>query len=134
MNILNDVRERLGDAGVVGGVTGWRYFIGYTPTTPDLVVVGLETGGREPDSQGGQIHYPTFQVKVRAAKGDYRAARAKMMECYSALHNQALYDHDLSPPQQYTYCYAEHSGPIPLGRDENERVILVMNFKCMTAR
>jgi hypothetical protein len=134
MSVLDDIYNRMEAAGVFGGATGWTGYKGFKPETPDKVVVIYLTPGEPPDQSQASFDYPRFQVFVRSAKDSDADAYIKIQDVFDALHNQTLTDGAMSPPTPWTYCYAVQTGPLPLGRDANGRLQLVINFKGMKPR
>lgn len=130
---LSDIGAFLEAAGLIGGATGWTFFENYSPATPDQAVVARDTGGA-PGEATSAIDYPTFQLMVRSGKLRSDLARAKMIECYNALHEGDIPDSTTSPPRQLVYCFGVQSSPLYIGTDENERPEFVINFRAMAHR
>jgi hypothetical protein len=133
MPLLNDVATHLENAGIVGGSSGWTVFKGILPTSPDQAVALYDTGGPPPDQTSGTRHsFPTFQIRVRAAKYRYDLARTQFDAVVNSLNDPTLYvlDDGASPTAKYVYCYPETSGPTTF-YDENERPQLVGRFRTM---
>lgn len=73
-----------GSVGAFGPGSGWRIFIAKEPTSPDTVVTVYDTGGLTPNPKW-LLDFPSVQVRVRGAKGEYAAARVKAVEAKDVL-------------------------------------------------
>ena len=97
------------------------------PQISDNAICLYETPGRPPETYL-KLEYPSFQVKIRCARGNYDAMRTQLQSIYLLLHaNVSLGD-------LYTYCYSQGSAPLPMGTDEKRRQTLVWNFRTMRTR
>lgn len=131
MSLLDDIATKLDDAGVgdiaaTGGAsTGWTIYKSYQPNAPDQVITINELPGSLRDqTEGTEYEFPGFQIVVRGAELEYDVARIKMDEVIAELNNVAI--------SGFVYIFADAS-PIPLGYDENQRPIIVLNFSTMKA-
>jgi len=124
MALLDDIGDFLTAQGVVGGATGWTLRLSHLTPTPDKVVVVYETPGLAPDQTVGLgAEFPGIQVRARASALDYESLRSKLQDIYNVLNNATI--------SGYVYCYAQQSGPLPMGLDENERPGMVWNYQLM---
>lgn len=125
MSILDDVGDLLTTDLIVAGNTGWALGKGYTPPSPDKIIVIYERGGLPPDETPGDAHsFPEIQIRGRGAEFGYAALRIKMQEVYDSLNNATL--------AGYVYCYPNQSGPILLQIDKaDNRPVLIWDFKTM---
>jgi len=109
------------------GTIGSTLFEGHMPATPDNCVCIYETGGLELD-RDIPVEEPTFQVLIR--NKTYAGARAKaasVVTAFQAVRNQTL------TATYFYYIFAQQS-PYSLGRDENERAEITVNFICKIRR
>jgi hypothetical protein len=88
MALLEDVRTRLANAGVVN--TSWPCYIGFLPddTGKDQAIVLTYTGGFQQDTLGDENLKETFQVVVRGTYLGHATCEAKWRSMYSALHSR----------------------------------------------
>ena len=124
MALLDDIGTALTDAGVVS--SGWSLFKSFSPDAPDQCITVYETGGVAPaQTPGLGAQWPSFQVRVRGKRLEYDVARTKLQAVHDALNNATV--------SGYVYVYVAHSGVIPLGHDEKQRPLIVLNFDTMKA-
>lgn len=134
--LLEDIRNILVEAGIVGGSTGWVIGRAFMPPAPDKIVVLYETPGSAPDitkdpSVSKAYDEPGFQVRIRGTKFKYQETRAKLQEVFLALHQN---EPAVTSGEDYIFIYAVSSGPLPMGKDSNDRDELVWNFRVMRER
>jgi hypothetical protein len=121
-----DIKDMLDSSSVGAGVGtyGVDLFYNTIPPTPDACVVVLDSGGFDPEPRF-EHDIPTVQVRVRGAKRAHRAAYVKAQAVKAALHGKAGEEWNGT-----WYILILQEGEIlPLGRDENERPELTLNFK-----
>lgn len=122
----DDIATLLENAGVAlkGPGTGWRLFIGGLPSSPDSVVGVERSGGLAPNPKYA-LDFPQIQVVVRGPPGETQSVDAKAEEVKRALLG--------IPPQ--TGAFGEIWGITmlsdiaPLGRDEQDRKMVSLNFQ-----
>ena len=134
--LLDDIADYLASQGGSGvGVVGTNLFKGYRPETPDLCLAIYETGGMRPTramtpSAGTVVtENPGLQLVGRSAPEDYQTVRTRMHNAFVLL--------DGFPERSingtlYKYIVARQSIQ-GMGRDENQRVLLVANFDVVKA-
>lgn len=127
--LLDEIGQFLIDQNLVGGATGWTLAKGWMPPEPNKVVGVFEYPGEPPFAGRIEIDIPAFQIRVRAEKEDYVAARTEIEAIYLALHG---YSGTLSGV--YYVMITALASPLPLGRDENERPEIVQNFSAKRSR
>lgn len=96
---------------------------GSMPSTPDNVVCIYNSGGYERDSSGTEVEEPTFQIVVRNT--DFDAAEALCNTIKDLLHGKST--------TKFLNIF-QQGDILPLGRDENNRTELSMNFRCYYRR
>lgn len=132
---LDQIKRHLAELSVVDGSTGWLCRLSDMPSTPDKVVVLYETPGDPPDvDESGAVEYdePGLQVRVRGEVDDYAAARNKIQDVFEALHENE--PTAMTGETIIVYLYATQSGPLPMGKDSNNRPELVWNFRVKKQR
>ena len=74
-SIEEGLRDKLVAAGLgtFEALTGWSIHIGREPASPDSAIIIARTGGTPPDPKW-LLDFPTFQIRVRGAKGNYKTA------------------------------------------------------------
>lgn len=104
----------------------WPVFVSREPESPDAAITVYDTGG---DQDTNELDYrPTFQVRVRSAS--YPAAYEKAAAIRDAL----------VIPNALTLGEVDYQGVFlvsdvsPIGRDDNDRHLLVMNFRAIRDR
>jgi hypothetical protein len=112
--------------GTWAGSSGWSINVSREAVSPDKCITIYDTGGEEPDTD--QLdERPTFQVRVRSAKtGDaYLDAHAKQVAIRDLLTAEI-------PPVMNGVAYVgimQMSEIASIGRDENDRHLLVANYR-----
>lgn len=131
--LVDDVMDLLTTGGA--GTKGTDIFGGdQFPDTPSTAVMVRPYGGLAPlttfgDTQGtATLEYPRIQIETRAS--GYVQARAKMELCFQALQNVKQ---KTINGKTYQWMYALQSEPIPLGKDDQQRTRLALNFECFKA-
>lgn len=127
-SVVDDVVDRLIAAGLIEGGTGWKGFVNEMPPEPDQIVGVFESGGGPPGTRL-DMDRPTFQVRVRAAKHDWPAARAKIKAIFASLHK-------FTGALTGTYYVAIMAAGdvLPLGLDANNRPELTQNYEALRSR
>jgi len=97
------------------------------PETPDDCIALTAAGGESPDLVAS-IEFPTLQVIVRAATR--ATAKANANTVYTTLHGASELTLN---SRRYLFIKANHA-PECLGRDKNNRISYVINFKVIKAR
>jgi hypothetical protein len=101
-------------------------FIGREPPTPDLCVTLYDTGGRGPSlsfEATEQYHYHTFQARVRSRT--YSDGMNLAHDLMGSLHGRG---HEEWNNTTYQLIRA-YTAPALIGRDELDRLIIVVNFE-----
>lgn len=127
--MLEAIGTQLQTAGV--GTLGSTLFLSTMPETPDACVAVYEYEGTEPDFTMGAglyaIQRPRIQVKARGLREDYPNTRDKANAARDAL--SAIVNQTLSGVQ---FVRISPSGStMPLGLDENDRPMVVVNFQVL---
>lgn len=117
--------------GLVGGATTWKGFWDHF-AGDDRVLAFMNESGKQPEV-GVAIDYPSVQVLGRgtASVNGYQALSDKMLEVFNALH---AIPQEVGKPlwADLTSCIAR--GTIQnLGKDENNRPMMSLNFNLITA-
>lgn len=104
-------------------------FVGHMPAEPDTAVMILASGGPPTAGRYGYDE-PAVQLLVRGPRYDRRPAKALADSLYGALQNlhQVVLDDGGADEAHVVRCLAQQSHPVDLGRDENERHELSINF------
>ena len=132
MALLDEISARLiaQGVGVAGSTANWVVKKGWMAPAPDRAIGIFETGGFPNDGhESALIDRPTFQIRVRAPKGGYSTARAKIAAARTALEvgNTTL------SGRRYVHIVAQ-SEPSFLGYDDNQRPELILNFTALRSR
>lgn len=93
------------------------------PGTPDECVCIYDSGGFDP--QPNDLERPTVQIKVRGTKNGYSAAYSLAKSIRSELHE---YANQTVNSTRYIQIYAQ-GDILYLGKDDNQRPLLSMNFR-----
>ncbi len=118
--LLDDVGTQLDTDLVTGGATGWTLFKSYLPPSPDQIVSIYETSGEFPDVN---FTFPGLQIFVRAGEFEYVLARNKMDGVISSLDNATV--------SGYSYIFATTSPQLLRVDNQENRILIVLNFKVM---
>jgi hypothetical protein len=94
-------------------------YIGDMPKTPDNAVAIYNTGGYKRDLTGTYVEEPTFMIHVR--NSSYAAGEIVCSTVMDLLHGHTT---------TKLMMIENESGPMDLGRDENNRPKWSMNFRC----
>jgi hypothetical protein len=137
MPLLDAIADWLITQGVVGGSTGWPMFRGFVPPDPDQAIIVTEIPGEDTDIIRdltiGEQPFDTvgFQIRGRGAVNNYQSLRNQMQVVFQALHQ-------MEPPtvqgERFVFIYAKTSGPLPMGKDTQNRDELSWNFRAMRLR
>lgn len=124
----DDVVDYLIAQGTVEGATGWKAFVNEMPAEPDQIVGVFEAGGGPPETRI-DMNRPAVQIRVRAGRHDWPAARAKIKAVFDLLHK-------FSGALTGTYYVAiiAAGDVIPLGLDANDRPELAQTYSMMRSR
>lgn len=131
--LLDDICDLLSSGGTTSD--GTALFAGLMEETPERAVCVYETGGQRPylamTGTVGRVvaERPRIQVVARGAQMDYTTARLKINDCYRLLHNVG--DRQINGVS-YLWIAAVQS-PFPMGKDENQRPLVAMNFDVVKA-
>lgn len=103
----------------------WSVHISKMPEAPNRAIAIFDTGGTEPPNPKWLLEYKSIQVRVRGGVSDYTTIYSKISEVKDVL---------LGLPAQVVgddrWDGVTGIGDITfLGRDENDRPELVMNFR-----
>lgn len=123
--LLDDIRAYLVSLNI-GGDTNWPIFEGYFPDDSTQQIGLFETGGMPADTLGRENERVTFQVRIRAGRLEYMAARNKWKDVFNALQ-------DSVPALGYATVQAMQQGPM-IFTDDRGRVNCTTNFRVMKAR
>lgn len=126
-----DIKDLLVTAGigVFAGTSSTAYSINISqeppfPTVPHTAITIYDTGGTAPNARF-LLDHPTVQIRIRGNPNDYQAAYLKALDVKDAL---------LGIPQstvngvRYVGIWQD-SDLISLGNDDNDRPIIVANFR-----
>ena len=126
MAFLEEIRTQI--IAILGGTP--LVTCGELSRSTDVCTTVYETGGGGADLglgvDGIQYEYPAIQVVCRGAAKDYATPRATAQLIYKGLPKiqaeslSGVYYHWIRPMQ----------APFVLRRDENERVLIAVNFLC----
>ena len=125
MALLDEIATRLG---TIGALSTYTITKGHRPDAPDKTVTVYETGGAPAElgfgTPGIQFEHPAIAVHVRGAADDYEGPRTAIQAVYLDLPKvQAV---SLSGTPYHTIIPIQ--APFLLERDEQRRVVLVVNF------
>jgi hypothetical protein len=129
-NLLEEVEGYIEAAGLgwSNAGAGANLFLSSMPEDPDEVCVLSTYPGQASEmgfgKPGVDLEYPGLQVQVRSLPDDYAGGMAKIVAVYRQLceiQGQVIGGtrYNMIRPQQ---------APYPLRRDDNRRVIFVVNF------
>ncbi len=102
--------------------SGWSINVASEPASPETAITFYDTSGGEPDTDELDVFRPSFQVRVRSS--NYQDAYAKQV----AIRDLLIYD----PIETDDYLFSlivMTSDILPLGRDANNRHLLVANYR-----
>lgn len=117
--LVRDIAQLLQVGGV--GTLGVDIFLGQLPASPDNVAAVYEYAG-EPPELHSNIEFPSVQVLVRDRT--YSAGRQRIGQVLTTLHG---FHETVVSGKRYLLIKANQS-PAFLERDDNNRVIFVINF------
>ena len=127
MTFLESVGDHLAANGY--GTLGTSLFLGRQPAAPDDCTTIFEYEGRAPAETFGAaataIDYPRLQVMCRAGRDDYPGARDRAVTIRAFL--GAITDETISGVR--ILRIRPNGSVLPLGPDENDRPIVVVNFE-----
>jgi hypothetical protein len=139
--LLDDIGNYLIAQNLVEGSTGWTLCQSFLPpsdpTQPGAQTICLfETPGEPPEIVGDQTvesSYDTLglQIRGRGAVSGYQALRAQMQAIYLGLHQK---EPAVVSGMDYIFIYAKTSGPLPMGKDQEQHDELTWNFRLMRKR
>ena len=119
-----DFKDMLEGESSLGLVFATDLFINKMPSSPDNVVSIHDASGESPE-----VNYtyekPGVQIRVRGAKGGYKAAHEQAQDIRNFLHPTGNLTINGA---RYVGIWAE-GDIIPLGDDDNERPLFSMNFR-----
>lgn len=131
MILTTDMAEYLENKGI--GKFGVDIFEGNEPTSPDNCITLYEYAGETPDLIAG-YDYPNLQVRVRNT--NYNKGREllqRIQDILQEIGNELGEDDNLVSGliinSTFYSAIRPIQGIIPLGTDDNKRVIIVQNFK-----
>lgn len=105
---------------------GGTIFLEELPQSPDAAIALFSTGGPQASGKHG-YDSPVVNVHVRGAANDVIGALAKATAIYDALHG--LHSMALPGGIRVINCLGLQSGPITIGRDQNDRPRYSLNFQ-----
>jgi hypothetical protein len=103
----------------------WSIFIASLPSSPDECIAIYPTGGDDADTKLGYDN-PRVQFIVRGTL-DPRPALQKARDIYNTLQGFHMKSF-ISGGVFVLHCQGVQSGPVHIGRDENNRHELSLNF------
>lgn len=127
--LLDDMCDLLSSGGTTGD--GTALFAGMMLDKPDAAVCVYETGGTMPyramrGAPGLTVaERPRIQVVARGAVLDYKTPRLKLNDIFKLL--DGLGDRSINGTR-YLWVAAVQS-PFPMGKDENSRPLIAVNFE-----
>lgn len=108
--------------GTFGGTSGFGIYVSKEPTAPDDVITLYDTSGLVPDPENG-VFAPAIQIRVRG--NGFQAVYSKA----EAVRDELINTTDITQGGT-RYLELWQQGSIEqLGYDDNDRLILVMNFQ-----
>ncbi len=110
-------------AGTFGGLTGWAVYVAKEPTLPDSTITVYDTAGFLPDPDNG-VFMPGIQIRIRDSANDYRTAYSKAEEVRDIL----IYPTDVVLGGTTYIGWFQQGSIEQIGFDDNDRVIVVLNF------
>lgn len=124
--VSQDVAEYL--AANSHGVIGTDLFIAVEPDAPDNVITIYDTGGMA-DAQSGAAFIEEPTIQVRARNKDYRDGWEKITDIVRALTGDTKVEVN-GAGANYVGFWIQ-SGPMVVGRDDNQRHRLTANLRCL---
>lgn len=121
---ISDILSTNG-VGTLGANTGWGIFVSREPDSPDTAITIFDSGNSLEPNAKWLLEYPSFQVRVRGSENNYLSATAKIQEIKDVLLGL--------PPQtrngtNYRGVW-QQTEIIPLGYDDQNRPLLVQNYR-----
>lgn len=107
--------------GTLGGVSGWSINVSKEPTAPDTAITLYDTSGFAPDPDNG-VYHPSLQVRIRG--NGYQAVIAKA----EAILAELIVPTDVVIGTTNYIGWWQQGSIESLGYDDNDRVIVVINF------
>jgi hypothetical protein len=122
--IIKDVIVAASLAGYNAPTAEWQLFIGTEPPVPEKVITIFRSGGGSPNPKW-LVDYPSVQIRVRGAIGEYDDAQSKASSVKDALLGLGPYAHTSGD----VLVQVNMQGDIfPLPADETGKPIFVVNF------
>lgn len=118
----HDIALYLQDQGV--GTFGVDLFVGHEPTDPPDCTTIYDYPGLDADTDEMDIRQPNFQVRVRSPR--YEVANNKHEEIFRALTEHKV---GFDAPTSTFSVVVLNTDVSSLGRDANQRMILVANYR-----
>ena len=110
------------------GTIGTDLFLAVEPDKPDEAITVYDTGGG-PDLQSGDDYVQVPTVQIRSRGKDYREAWAKLHEIITKLAGDTVIN---VPNSSASYAgFWIVNGPMSIGKDEQERHMIVSNLRCI---
>jgi hypothetical protein len=137
MTVMEELAQLLDDRGLgtyrADGAAGGTIFLLALPTAPDrcMALAPYGQGATEADSR---LAYDEirFQVRCRGSATDARQAEADGQAVYDSLHGLGMLT--LAGGTWLQLALGIQSGPIYMGRDQNGRHELAVNFRAELGR
>lgn len=117
-----DIKDMLVTAGL--GTFGEDLFIGFEPTDPDICTTIYDSGG-EPAEVDYNYERPNVNIRVRGAKGGYRAAQIVAQNIRDELNGK----HNITVNAARYVGIWMQSDILTIGTDDNERPLFTTNFR-----
>ncbi|MBU2685754.1 MAG: minor capsid protein, partial [Gammaproteobacteria bacterium] len=106
--------------------SGWSIHVGTEmPPSPDTCILIKDGPGANVPNPNFTYEYPTVQILVRGAKGDYLLGYAKATAIKNNLNGRK---HVVVNDAEYIQIVCS-SDIFPLGRDTNQRPLFSLNFE-----
>lgn len=102
------------------GEVGHDILVSLEPSTPVETITVYDTGGIDPDTDDQDVFIRTIQIRFRTE--DYNGTYDKMVEIRDLLINGPITDINDVWMQ---------GDILPIGRDDNDRHLLTMNFRLL---
>lgn len=114
--------------GTFAGTVGWSINVSREPVAPVDAITIYDTGGLEADTDELDLMQPTFQVRVRSL--NFPNAYAK----HEAIRDALILPGRLVTADSAYVAVNMNTDIIDLGRDDNDRHILVANYRAIRER
>ena len=124
MGLLADVKSFLSSVSNV--------YLGSMPTSPDNAVCIFRSGGYPRDLSGTEVEEPTFMIKVRNTS--YPTGETLCDTIKDLLHGQNDKTIGTGETARKVLLIQQQGDVLDLGRDESNRQLWSINFRCYYRR